>query len=651
MSTTPIELTTAAPDPGEQSEAAPQPVDRPQAFLARALRRPSVVVPTGVLVFLFFLGVASPLFRQHDPVQQNLGNRYATPSLDHLVGTDQYGQDIFSRLLASIQVDFVAVGAAVALSLVVGVGLGSIVGLVGGWLDSLMMRLADALFSIPPLVLVLMVIGVTGRGLFNSMLGVAIAFALTFMRVVRAELISLREEPWVAAARMSGLSMTRILTRHLAPSLARPLVVQIALMLRTGFLVEASLSYFGLSVQPPDPSLGSLLRAAQDAALEAPWQVLPAGLLLVVIVWMLNLISDGLADMIAPKRAPERLLASAARPVAKLETTMAMAAPARPVLDISGLRIGVGDEDHAHDAVRGVDLQVQRAEIMALVGESGAGKTLIAMAAAGLLPEAAKATGGRIEVDGHDLAAGDGGLLRAIRSQEIGVVFQDPIACMNPTWTVGRHLTSVLRTIHGMSKPAARRRAAELLHEVGVTNIDARMKMYPHQLSGGIAQRVMIAQALAGTPRLLIADEATSALDSTIEVRVLDLFERLRTERGLSILFVTHSMGVVAGIADRVTVLYAGEVVEDGTTREVLSSPKHPYTKALLAAVPTNTPRTGPLLAVGGGVPAPNEHGDGCSFAARCDERIADCEPDPVPVAMHGDRSVRCVHFAPEVVS
>lgn len=643
MSVSSIELTSP---PEERPE-----YTSPESFARRALRRRSIVIPFGVLVFLFVVGVASPLFRRHDPVQQNLADRYATPSLEYLLGTDQYGQDIASRLLASIYIDFVAVGAAVALSLVVGTVLGAIVGMSRRWLDGVMMRLADALFSIPPLVLVLMVIGITGRGLFNSMLGVSIAFSLTFMRVVRTELVSLREEPWVAAARMSGMGTTKILVRHMAPSLARPLVVQVALMLRTGFLVEASLSYFGLSVQPPDPSLGSLLRSAQDAALEAPWQVLPAGLLLVLIVWMLNLISDGLADMISPKRAPERLLESAARPLVRRPVTGEPSSRHRPVLDIRDLRIGVGGEDHAHEAVRGVDLTVGRGEIMALVGESGAGKTLIAMAAAGLLPEAAKVVGGSVEVDGVDLVDAEGGVLRAIRSEEIGVVFQDPIACMNPTWTVERHLTSVLRKIHGRSKAAARQRAVELLDEVGVTNIPARLKMYPHELSGGIAQRVMIAQALAGSPRLLIADEATSALDSTIEVRVLDLFERLREERGLSILLVTHSMGVVADIADRVTVLYAGQVVEDGETREVLASPKHPYTKALLSAVPKNRPRSGPLLAVDGSVPAPSEHGHGCSFAARCVERIEVCEHEPVPATVDGDRSVRCVHFAPETVT
>ncbi|GAA4501858.1 ABC transporter ATP-binding protein [Actinoallomurus oryzae] len=316
-----------------------------------------------------------------------------------------------------------------------------------------------------------------------------------------------------------------------------------------------------------------------------------------------------------------------------------MTEPATEFLRIRDLRVGFGP---GREAVRGVDLSAERGETVALVGESGCGKSLTALALLGLLPPGASATGSAV-LDGTELVGRDERALRRIRGARAGMVFQDPMSSLNPTTPVGAQIAEVLAIHTRMSRSARRRRAVELMESVGIPDAAARARQMPHQLSGGMRQRVMISIALAGRPDLLVADEPTTALDVTVQAQVLALLRE--RARDTVLLFITHDMGVVAEIADRVAVMYAGKIVETGPVRDVLDAPRHPYTAALLRSVPDpDRPVAGELPTIPGQVPAVGERIEGCPFRPRCTRASGRCltPPDLTPAGSGG--AVACWH-------
>ncbi|WP_268984172.1 ABC transporter ATP-binding protein [Streptomyces fuscigenes] len=308
------------------------------------------------------------------------------------------------------------------------------------------------------------------------------------------------------------------------------------------------------------------------------------------------------------------------------------------VLDVRDLRVTFGP---GLDAVDGLTLSARRGETVAVVGESGCGKTLSALALAGLLPEGATVTGSAV-LDGHQLVGRGERQWRALRGSKVGMIFQDAATALNPLMSVGAQIEEVM-AIHGTYRRAARRaRAVELLASVGVPDAETRARSHPHQLSGGMRQRVMIAMALAGSPDLVVADEPTTALDVTVQAQVLALLRE--STRDAAVLFITHDMGVVAEIADRVVVMYAGSVVEAGPLDEVLERPHHPYTAALLASVPDpDAPRAGELPTIPGRVPPLGERGSGCPFRDRCPKARERCaERPPLSELTPGGSAAAC---------
>ncbi|MGO4669861.1 ABC transporter ATP-binding protein [Bosea sp. 2RAB26] len=297
-----------------------------------------------------------------------------------------------------------------------------------------------------------------------------------------------------------------------------------------------------------------------------------------------------------------------------------------PLLSIRDLQVSFNAKNGPVQALRGVDLDLHAGECLGLVGESGSGKSLTALAALGLLPEAATVTAGRVMFDGQDLLALPRQSLDAIRGRRIGMIFQEPMTALNPIMTVGEQIGGPLRRHLGLSRAVARARSIELLSLVGIPAPDKRAAAYPHELSGGMRQRVMIAMALSCDPQVLIADEPTTALDVTIQAQVLDLLRRLRQELDLAVVIITHDFGVVAELTDRVAVMYGGRVVEEATALRLFDAPSHPYSVGLLAATPSlETPSVRRLPTVGGAVPHLTEMPTGCAFHPRCPERFAPC--------------------------
>ncbi|UFU07380.1 ABC transporter ATP-binding protein [Ruania halotolerans] len=346
-------------------------------------------------------------------------------------------------------------------------------------------------------------------------------------------------------------------------------------------------------------------------------------------------------------------------------TTMATDAvghhPGHPLLELSGLHTQFATRDGMVQAVHGVDLTVPAGKTVCIVGESGCGKSVTARSVLGLVDHPGHVNAGHVWWNsptlGHvDLAAMDpkGADIRHVRAQEIGMVFQEPIASLSPMYTVGAQLGEMLRLHQGMSKQQARERAVELLTRVGIPKPHTRVDAYPWQMSGGMCQRVMIAMALAGDPTLLIADEPTTALDVTIQARILDLFRELQDETGMSVLFITHDLGVVAEIADEVAVMYLGRVVEQGTVEEIFENPRHPYTRALMGSIPTlgHTRRSaGRLTTIRGTVPHGAHRPTGCSFHPRCDVAVAGlCEVAAPRTLDDGARLIECHRWDPEAL-
>jgi peptide/nickel transport system ATP-binding protein/oligopeptide transport system ATP-binding protein len=314
-----------------------------------------------------------------------------------------------------------------------------------------------------------------------------------------------------------------------------------------------------------------------------------------------------------------------------------------PLLEIDGFSLDVATDSGPLRLVEDVSFSVARGGARGLVGESGCGKSVTALSVLRLLPEPpARIAAGAIRFDGTDLARADARRMRAVRGGRIGMIFQEPMTSLNPTFTVGWQIMEALR-VHGVARGRqARARAADALRLVGVGAAESRLTQYPHELSGGLRQRVMIAMALACNPTLLIADEPTTALDVTVQRQILDLIGDLRRRLSMAVLLITHDLGVIAACTEQVSVMYAGRIVEDADTPALFAHPRHPYTVGLLAARPHLRGPRGALTAIPGTVPDPAHRGAGCTFAPRCPRVLPRCATERPPLAGESGHRVAC---------
>jgi oligopeptide/dipeptide ABC transporter ATP-binding protein len=313
------------------------------------------------------------------------------------------------------------------------------------------------------------------------------------------------------------------------------------------------------------------------------------------------------------------------------------------ILSIRNLRVGFGPPGSEVPVVEGVDLDVVPGEIIGIVGESGSGKSTLALSILRLLPPSGRIIGGTVEFEGENILTRSPAEMNAIRGDKIAMIFQEPMTALNPVFTIGDQIAEALHIHRGISRRPGRQAAIELLDMVEIPNATRRINDYPHQLSGGMRQRVMIAMAIACRPRVLIADEPTTALDVTVQAQIFNLLAMLQREMHLAIVLITHDLGVIAQFAHRVLVMYAGRVVEQAPTRELFHRSRHPYTRALLNSLPERQTRASRLYAIPGTAPTLNEMPRGCRFAPRCDYAVAACVASEPPTLQYGAASVACI--------
>ncbi|MGI9597724.1 MAG: dipeptide/oligopeptide/nickel ABC transporter permease/ATP-binding protein [Acidimicrobiales bacterium] len=631
---TPIELDTA--DSGESGP-------KGSRFWGRFRRNKLALAAGGFLLLELFLLLIAPLITTHDP---NLATSFADflkgPGREYWWGTDSVGRDIYTRIIYGTRFAFTAGAVAVLTALVIGVPLGLAIGFFRGWLDRSVMRFVEAIVAIPAVVLAISIIAITGPGLVAAMFAIGIVYSMIITRLTRAEVFAAREELYVDGARASGSSDRRIMFRHILPNIAPVLIVQTTLLFATSVLAEAALSFLGLGASTNQASWGRMLRSAQESIDQSIWPAFPPGIAIFVTVVAFNVLGDGLRDAFGREARGGRV------GVGDVESADASGRrPADPdaLLSVRDLSIRFPRPGTTEDVsvVRNVDFDIGRGEVMALVGESGSGKSISALSLLGLVPDPGRAAASSISLDGRELVGLGFDDLRSVRGKEIGLISQEPSAALNPAYTVGRQISEPLIHHLGMSKKEARARSIELMTRVGIPNPEVRIDSFPHQFSGGMAQRVVIAMALSCNPKLLIADEPTTALDVTVQGQVLDLIGELSRELGVSVLLITHDLGVVADLATEVAVMYAGEIVEAGKLVEVFHDPQHPYTEGLIKAIPRNERRSDTLPTIDGVVPPPWDGPDGCHFAPRCPYAADACRSGDIELRPAGLSITRCI--------
>ncbi len=517
------------------------------------------------------------------------------PSAQHWVGTDDLGRDVLSRILYATGTTLALALSAVAIA----VALGYTIGLVGSAGSARVRRVIAAGLSLwlafPPIIVALFMTAVLNASTLSAVIALGLAYAPLFARTMFNLAGGVAERDYVHAARMLGVGRVRRLTRHIAPNVAAPLWIQATVGIGEAMVGLSALSFLGLGVQPPGYDWGSLLAEYLERMFTSPVVTLAPAAAITIVGVMFAFIGEAGALAMDPRRwtatrkPARRPRADAAKvdarpaPVATLEGRR-RSEPA--LLEVDSLCIEFPDADSGEmrKVVSDVTFCVYRGETVGIIGESGSGKTMTASAIAGLVPNPGVVTARSLSLDGTSLTS-TGRRAQRIPALKIATVFQNPMAALTPTMTIGRQMTEASRLHLGLSKAQASERAIQALTEVGITGGARVLRMYPHQLSGGMRQRVVIGMGLMTNPELLLADEPTTALDVTIQKQVLELFKELKRTKLMTTLFISHDFGVIREVCDRVIVMLDGRVVEELAVAQ-LDQASHPYTRKLLDAVP-----------------------------------------------------------------
>jgi peptide/nickel transport system permease protein len=643
---------------------------RPRPLLRTLLRDPLGAISLAVLTLIVVCCALAPVIAPYQRDASDFTHELSGPTGAHWLGTDELGRDILTRLLYGGQSTLLAAALATAIAIAIGTALGVAGGYLRGRTDRVLTFWGDLLLTIPLLVVLIVVVSVFPASLYPAMLPLGLLLSAAPMRVIRSVTMAIREDLYIEAARVSGLSHWQIMRRHVLPRIYGPIVVQATLAASVAVMLASGLAFLGFGVQVPAPSWGTMVAEAASQYQQQPWFLVPTGGMIALTVLSLGLLGDALRDAVtgqwtgrtarvhSARRLPRAVRLSGRAEIQESSRTVAADSGPEAILAVRDLRITVPDPRGAVVLVSGMSFDLLPGRTLAIAGESGCGKSVTARALLGVAPP-----GGRVDgsIRLRSTAAGNNGRptepasvelagareaqWQAVRGRRIAFVGQEPMSGLDPTQTVGAALGEVVRAYTGCGRRQARERALALLRRVKLADPERVAKLYPHQISGGMAQRVTIARALAGDPEILVADEPTTALDVTIQADILALLRSLQLTSGIAVLLVTHDWGVVAGLADDVLVMYAGQAVERSATENVFVAPRHPYTEALLRSDPHATMPGKALPVIAGTVPPPGQWPAGCRFAGRCGYVTADCTTaEPALALSEPGHEARCIH-------
>jgi oligopeptide/dipeptide ABC transporter ATP-binding protein len=519
---------------------------------------------------------------------------------------------------------------------------GLVAGFFGGRWENFLMRFTDIMLVIPDLPLTVVIVALTKPSLWNIIFVIGILGWTTTARVVRSQTLAVKSRKFVLRARAIGASKLHILIQHILPLVLPILVVQAVLAISLAILNESTLSFIGLG-DPSAPSWGQMLNFAFGRgamSVGAWWALVVPGFGIVWVVLSLTLLGQGLEQVLNPRLDTHHLMPS--RPAVQKE------AGAKPIqkdvlLDVQNLSIHyVGEGKAPARAVENVSFTLKEGELIGLVGESGCGKTTLMLALLKLLPSAGQIVNGNVFYNGNDLTVMDEEEINKVRWSNISIVFQGAMNALNPVRTVGDQIgEAILKHEPSFPKNKINERVSELLELVGIAT--DHLDHFPHQYSGGMRQRAMIAMALACNPQVIIADEPTTALDVMIQAQILELLDGLRKKLGLAVIFVTHDLGVVAELCDKVLVMYGGVTAEYADVDVIYNDSKHPYTQELLKAFPDLTKPKKKLASIPGYPPRLDNLPTGCRFAPRCPVAFDRCHTDePALHLLQKDHIVSC---------
>lgn len=598
-----------------------------------------------LLLIIITLSILAPILPLKEPNITNTADRFMVPfEGGHILGTDHLGRDLLSRLLWGTQLSLAVGFAAAFIAATFGSILGAIAGFYGQKTDNIIMRFIDMLMAFPYILLALAIVAALGPGLFNALIAVALVNIPFFARNIRGVTVTLANKEFIEAARLSGMSNFRILIVEIFPNLLPMIVIAMSTTVGWMILETAGLSFLGLGSQPPQADLGSMLGEARSALITNPHTSFVPGIMIFCIVMGINLFGDGVRDALDPRLKKGSLIRPLPQTIYEGGDTQPQ--PSTKLLSVQNLSTQFHVNQDIYQSSNDVSFEIQEGECLGLIGESGSGKSVTALSITSLVaspPGVIKK--GSVNYKNQNLLALPYEELRSIRGNKISYIFQDPLTTLHPLHTIGDQLLEALQAHDSeLSASESISKSKDLLKSVQIPNPDNVWDVYPHQLSGGMRQRVCIAMALINDPELIIADEPTTALDVTVQAQILNILNSLRKERKLSILFISHDFGVISQLCDRVIVMYAGSIVEEGPVKNIMQQAAHPYTSELIKCVPQLGNKEHSLYSIPGNPPSLNQLPEGCAFANRCKHKQDQCLKGSVPVSSKDNRSYKCFY-------